>query len=90
MKRIAPVIRPDRLDAVKESHTSAAARKRQPTLRPFLQLRKHQGFSALLPALFGEEDSDPVKILCKVSEQRIKWECFRTDRLLCSLMEGVN
>ncbi len=88
--RIDPVIRPDRLDAVKESLPSATARKRRPALRAFPQLHAHKGFSALLPAVSGEEDSDPVKILCKVSEQRIKWDCFWTDRLLCSLMEGVN
>jgi hypothetical protein len=90
VKRIAPVVRPDRLDAVKESLTSAAARKRRPALRAFLQLHEHKGFSALLVAGSGEEHSDPMRILCKVSEQRIKWDCFWTDRLLCSLMEGVN
>jgi hypothetical protein len=90
VKRIAQVIRPDRLDAFKESLTSAAARKHRPALRAFLQFHGHKGFSALLAAESREEHSDSMKILCKVSEQRIKWDCFWTDRLLCSLMEGVN
>jgi hypothetical protein len=49
-----------------------------------------RGIGALPAAGSSEEHSDPVKILCKVSEQRNKLDCFWTDRLLCSLMEGVN
>ncbi len=61
MKCIDPVLRPDSVNPDKESPTRAAA---------FLPFHEPWQFSAVPAAGSGEELSAPMKILCKVSEQR--------------------